>query len=260
MSNRALLLCSGLLACGFYAHPSWADSIEYAFEKSTPIGSWQLREDTQTDHNGKQHVSVIRTSLLGEETLEGKSHYWIEMEMDRYQIEKDTRKKDGDSIIIKTLVEKSSLQTDLANVFHNLRGFGREIIIQNGDKDPIRFSHAGVLADMMAKSLGIQIQYHYTTDSKETVAVPAGSFLAQKMTGQGSTEFKILLKNMKINSKNISWISDSVPFGIIRMKSENEVDGKLEKYESTLIKYGKSGAVSKITKEIQSIPIPKLPF
>lgn len=260
MLSRLSLLYPILLTCGLLANPLQAESIQYQFEKSTPVGGWQIREDTQTDHKGKQFVSVIKTSLLSEETREGITCYWVEMEIDRYRVNKDKRKKDGDNMIIKSLIEKSAMQTDLANVFHNLRGFGKEMIIQNGDNDPVQFSQTGMLADMMAKSMGIQIQYQYAITGNETVSVPAGSFVAQKISGEGSTEFKMLIKKMNVKSKNISWISDSIPFSIVKMKSENEINGELDKYESVLVKYGKSGAQSKITKQAKSIQIPELPF
>ena len=114
------------LVCSLLIPNSFAASVQYDLLNSTPVGSWQLREDINTDHKGRKTVSVMRTSMLGSEMREGKKFYWIEMVMDSYRLKKDKRKKDGDQMVLKTLVPEASLQVDPANIMTNLRGFLRK--------------------------------------------------------------------------------------------------------------------------------------
>ncbi|MDX2418868.1 MAG: hypothetical protein QNK19_15520, partial [Xanthomonadales bacterium] len=85
-----------------------AKSVNFDIMKSTPVGSWQLREDINIDHKGRQSVIQIRSSLLSSEVREGQKYFWIEMVMDSFKVKKNgDRKKDGDQMVMKTLVAES---------------------------------------------------------------------------------------------------------------------------------------------------------
>ena len=97
---------------------------------SSPTGSWQLREDIDTNHKGKQTVSVIKTSILGSEVRNGKTFYWVEMGMDIFKVnKKGKRKAKGKRTIVKSLIAEEVLSGESANVMQNIRGFGEEVIL-----------------------------------------------------------------------------------------------------------------------------------
>ena len=237
-----------------------AASVDYNFIKATPIGSWQVREETATNHKGKQHLTTIKTALVGKETRDGETHYWIEMDMQNYKIKKEKRKKTGDRTIIKILVPKSTLSGNYSNVIKNLRSFGKEIIIQSGNKDPMLITGGGILADNMLKIMGTEIKYNFQAIGTENITVPAGKFKAKKIAGTGSTEMKIIFKTIKVDSKSKMWISNKMPFGLIKSESNNSINGKPETILAKVITYGSSGATTQITKTPTAAPeIPKMP-
>ena len=92
-----------------YAGQAQAAQINFDLLKSTPVGSWQLREDMTIDHKGRQSIIQIRSSLLSSEVRGGQKYFWIEMVMDSFKVKKNgDRKKDGDQMVMKTLVAESS--------------------------------------------------------------------------------------------------------------------------------------------------------
>ena len=48
-----------------------AAQVGFDILNSTPVGSWQLREDTNIDHKGRKSVIRIRSSMLSSEMREG---------------------------------------------------------------------------------------------------------------------------------------------------------------------------------------------
>ncbi len=222
--------------------------------KSTPIGSWSVREDTTTDHRGRQSVIVMRTSMLGSEERGGKKHYWIEMVADSFKLKKNKRKKDGDRVIMKTLVSADMFQGDPANAVQNLRGVGEEMIVQNGDSQPMRMSGAGGFAQGMLKGMGAEINFDYKSLGKADVSVPAGDFSTEKLQGSGSTTMKLMFKKMTITSNATSFYSDKVPFGIVKVEGDSTVNGKASTNQTVLLEYGTSGATSLITGTPQEMP------
>ena len=236
------------------ATPASSEVLNYDFLESTPIGSWQLREDTNTDHKGRQTVAETRSSLVGEETRDGEKHYWIEMEMNTFKVKKGKRKPSGDTIIFKSLVAESAFKEDPANAVNNLRAFGKEMIMQTGDQDPIRMTGAGGMAESMMQSMGTKISYTYDFVGDEDVTVKAGSFPARKIQGTGTAEMKVIFKKISVTSSNTAWLSDQVPFGMVKSEGESITNGKKSTHSSELLEYGDSGAVSRITKTPEDLP------
>ncbi len=230
------------------------EALDYNFLEATPIGSWQLREDTSVDHKGRQTVMETRSSLLSEETRDGQKYYWIEMSMQTFKVKRGKRKPSGDTIIFKSLVAESAFQDDPANALNNVSAFGKEMIMQNGNSDPMLIRGAGGMGDSMLKSLGAKVSYAYEFMGDEEVTVKAGSFPARKMQGSGTTEMKVLFKKISVTSSNTAWVSDRVPFGMVKAQGESVTNGKKSTHSSELLAYGQSGAVSKITKTPQELP------
>lgn len=234
---------------------SHAASIDFDLLDATPIGSWQERQDTTVDHKGKKQLSIMRSSLLGKETRGGKTYYWIEMAMENFKVsKKGKQKKNGDRVIIKTLVPASALQGDPGNVLTNLRGFGEEMIMQTGNEDPLRISgNGGVFAGMM-QSMGTEVNYNFSDLGSESVTVPAGTFATKKIQGSGSTETKVVFKKIKVQSDTTAWMSEKVPFGMVKSEGTSTFNGKQSSHSAQLLKFGLSGAKSEITKEPKDLP------
>lgn len=251
-------LTLSFLACFIFVvftSPAQAAKIGYNFAKSTPVGSWQIREQTTTNHKGKKTVATIKNSLVGKEKRGDEMHYWVEMEMQAYKIKKKgKRKKDGERTIVKVLIPQSSLNRDFSNTVNNLRSYGKEIIIQHGNDDPLLITGGGMLAEKMMQATGTEIKHNFKVIGTEKVTVPAGSYKAKKIAGSGSTETKGMFKTIKVESKSTMWIANGVPFGIVKIESNDTVNGKPQTGLVQLIKHGKSGATTQITKTPQALP------
>ena len=236
------------------ATPALSEGLNFDFLESTPMGSWQLREDMTTDHKGRQTVAETRSSLVGEETRDGEKHYWIEMEMNTFKVKKGKRKPAGDTVIFKSLVAESAFKDDPANAVNNLRAFGKEMIMQSGDQNPIRMTGAGGMAQSMMQAMGTKISYSYDFVGDEDVTIKAGSFPARKIQGTGTTEMQVMFKKISVTSSNTAWLSDQVPFGMVKAEGESTTNGKTSTHSSELLEFGNSGAVSKITKTPEDLP------
>ncbi len=176
------------------------------------------------------------------------------MEMNTFKVKKGKRKPSGDTIIFKSLVAESAFKEDPANAVNNLRAFGKEMIMQSGDQDPIRMTGAGGMAESMMQAMGTEISYAYDFVGDEDVTVKAGSFPARKIRGTGAVEIKVIFKKISVTSSNTAWISDRVPFGMVKSEGESITNGKTSTHSSELLEYGESGAVSKITKTPEELP------
>lgn len=248
---RNLLLAVSLTVA---AAPAFSQDVDFNFLDATPVGSWQLREDTTIDHKGRETVAVVRSSMVGEETRDGEKHYWMEMEMNVFKVKKEKRKSSGDRIIFKTLVAESAFDADPANAVNNLRAFGKEMIMQTGDGDPILMTGGGGMAESMMQAMGTTINYSYEDVGNEEVTVAAGSFPTRKIQGTGSAEMKVVFKKITTTSSNTAWLSDDVPFGMVKSEGESTTNGKKSTHSSELMEYGNSGAVSQITKTPEELP------
>ena len=257
-SGRLFRLISGI-ACAFLVSQASADSIKIG--QKAEVGSWQLRQELTTDDRGRQSAQEVRTSIVGEEERDGIAYVWVEMVMQPYSVDKKgNQKPSGDRTIIKTLVEKQLFSGDIANVFNNLRGIGKEMIMQQGDGDPMAIEEGGMMADTLLKSMGSEVNFDFKEVGREKVTTPAGSFDARIIDGSGTMEMKVFVKTIRVNSRSRQWVSDKVPFGIVKYETESEMDGKVSKVSGSVIEYGASGAKSLITKTPQKLQIPSLPF
>jgi hypothetical protein len=254
MRKRTLKNFLAFMLLAMAATPASSQVLQYDFLDATPMGSWQLREDTTTDHKGRQTVSVTRTSMVGEESRDGEKHYWVEMAMNTFKVKKDKRKPSGDTIIFKSLVPESAFKGDPANAVNNLRAFGKEMIMQTGDDNPIRLTGAGGMAESMMQAMGTEISYAYDFVGDEDVTVKAGSFPARKIQGTGAVEMKVVFKKISVTSSNTAWFSDRVPFGIVKSEGESIANGKKSTHSSELLEFGGSGAVTQITKTPEDLP------
>lgn len=229
------------------------------FSGATPVGSWQVREETTTDARGRQTLTVVKTSMLEKVAYQGAPHYWIETAIETYKLRKNKRKAQGDPVTMKVLVEASVMGAEPENVAANLQKYGKEIIFQSGNSDPMRIVEGGALAQMMMKSLGVSVEYQYTKEGSKTVEVPAGKYKCTIMRGNGTTEMRVLMRKVSISSEIETCMSAQVPFGIVAYTSISTENGKETRSEARLIEFGKSGAVSQITKAPVDMPeMPKL--
>lgn len=254
MKKRFLTNTLACLLLAMAAPAAVSEALDYNFMQATPVGSWQLREDTTTDHKGRQTVTQMRSSLIGEEMRDGEKHYWIEMDMNTFKVKRGKRKPSGDRVIMKSLVAESALQGDPANAVNNLRAFGKEMIMQTGDQDPMIMRGAGGMAESMMQAMGTKVTYAYKFVGDEDVTVKAGSFPTRKIQGSGATEMKVIFKKISVTSNNSAWISDSVPFGMVKAEGETITNGKTSTHFSELLEYGDTGAVTQITKTPKELP------
>ncbi len=222
--------------------------------EATPVGSWSLREETTTDHRGRATVNVIRTSMLSKEERNGQTYYWVEMVNENFKVKGDKRKPVGERMVVKSLMSEQFLSGDPANAIQNLRGFGEELIVQNGNSQPMRISGAGGFAEGLMKGMGAEINYNFSEQGNESVTVPAGSFDTKVLVGEGSTEMKVIFKKITVASKTTSYFSDKVPFGIVKADGESVTNGKVSTHSTRLLEYGRSGAQSQMTGEPQDMP------
>lgn len=232
-------------------------ALAYDFDllKSAPVGSWQVREQIDTNHKGKKTGSTIKTSMVGKEQRNGKPHYWIEMHIDSFEIKKSgKRKSTGKPAIVKSLVPADVLNDDPENAINNLRAFGVETIVQNGDQQPMRISDSGGFVAGAMKMANVEIQHDYTKLGKETVNVSAGEFSTDKISGSGNVSMKIVFKKINVDSDSVVWLSNKVPFGVVKMQGTTVTNGKTSTQQGELLEFSKSGAQSAITGEPQDMP------
>jgi hypothetical protein len=234
-----------------------AEAIEFDFLASTPVGSWQEREQVTTDGK-KQTVTVMRVKYLGDEDRGGETYSWIENEIASFKIKKGKRKPQGDPMVVKILMKKSLLQGDVVNAIGNFNDLATEVIMQTGDNRPMRIKGVGSAMGGMAQAVGLQIEYSFTKDGSESVTVPAGTFDCTRYRGQGSSTAKVIIKSITVESRSTQWLSEDVPFGVVKVVSDDTVNGKTQHSEATLTSYGTSGATSKITGEPQDVEMPSL--
>lgn len=238
---------------------SHAESIDFDLAAATPVGSWQLRESTDTDHKGRQTVSTMRTSLVGTEARDNEKHYWVEMAMESFKVKKSgKRKKQGDRMIIKSLIPASTFSSDPANVMNNLRAFGSETIMQTGNDDPMRMKAGGAMSGLMGSMLA-DIRYSFKKLGNEQISAAGKTLDASKIQGSGSGEINVVFKKISVDSDTTFWLSQKVPFGTVKSEGTSVTSGKQSSHSSELLEFGLSGAVSEITKEPMDMPeMPKL--
>lgn len=232
-----------------------ANELNFNLLEATPLGSWQINEQITTNRKGKQSGSRVKMSLVGKEERNGETHYWLEMAAQEFKIsKKGKRKNKGKRSVIKSLVPESLMTTDPANVMSSLSKFGTEVIIQNGNEDPMRIPDTGNMMATMMQFASVDIKYDFDPRGQETVNVAAGEFLAEKVFGTGSAEIKVFIKTMKVESERMSWYSQKIPFGIIKAEGSSTTNGKVSQETSELIEFGMFGAETEITKPAKDMP------
>jgi len=252
--RKTFIIVLGLCAVISLGGTAAAGTIDFDFEASTPVGSWQEREQVMTDEDGKQIVTVMRISYLGEEEREGEAYVWIEMEMNNFKVKKKGRKSQGDPVYIKVLTKKSALDGDIANALGNFNDMATEVIMQTGDSQPIRIKGAGSTMAGMTQAIGLKVSYTLTKEDAESVTVPAGTFGCDRYRGQGSSSAKVVFKKINVESKSTQWISNEVPFGVVKIVSDDVVNGDPQHLETVLTSFGLSGAIGKVTGEPMEMP------
>lgn len=244
-----------LLTTSLFVTTAHAEKVNFDLLAASPVGSWQVREDIVTDAKGRQTGTTIRTSMLGAEERNGETHYWIEIGIDSFKVnKKGQRKADGDRAIIKSLIPKSTMVGDPANVLSNLRGFGIETIMQSGNDKPMRMGNSQNMMSGMMAAFNTEIKYDFTDQGTETVTVPAGDFSTRKINGQGSVSMKVVFKKINVESDSTMWLSSKVPFGTVKTEGTSTTNGKQDSFSSALLEYGMSGAKSEITGEPEDLP------
>jgi hypothetical protein len=228
-------------------------AIDFNFAGSTPVGAWQEREQI-TDQNGKKTVAVTKVKYLGDEERNGETYAWIETEVNNFKVKKDKRKPKGDTMVVKVLIKKSMLEGDVVNAVGNFNDLAVEVIMQSGDANPMRIKNAGEMMGGAAQAMGLQLSYEFSPDGSESVAVPAGDFDCDRYRGKGTATVDLMIKKMRVDSTSVQWISKNVPFGVVKVISDDVVNGKPQHSETVLKAYGTSGAVSLISGEIQDMP------
>lgn len=246
----------GIILIG-HLQNSNADAVDFDLLAATPVGSWQLRENTETNHKGKKTVSTLRTSLIGIETRNNDKHYWVEMAMESFKVKKNgKRKQQGKRTVIKSLIPASTFNGDPANIMNNLRAFGTETIMQSGNDDPIRMNSGGMMAGLMT-AMQADIKYDFKQLGNEQLTMAGQSFNSKKIQGSGTVEMKVIFKKIRVESNTTMWLSTNVPFGTIKTDGTTLTNGKQSSHRSELTEFGQSGAVSEIVK--QPVDMPKMP-
>lgn len=230
-----------------------AGTLEFDFEKSTPVGAWQEREQV-TEQGSKTTITVMKIKYLGDEERGGEAYSWVETEVSSFKVKKNGRKQQGDTAYVKMLLKKSLLQGDVVNSIGNFTEIASEILMQTGDNPPMRIKDAGAMMGGFAQASGLQISYEFSKDGSESVTLPAGNFECDRYRGSGSATIDLMIKKMTVESRSTQWISDEVPFGVVKIISDDVINGKTQHSETALTSFGSSGAVSMITGEPQDMP------
>ncbi len=242
------MLIRSLCRTGFIALLAMLSQQALAFDlsASAQVGAWQEREETTRNHKGKvTGVSVVWMGVTQAETIQGVDHLWFEVRSQNFKVNRrGDRKPKGDVAIMKTLVEVSALQ-NLENPMNNLHKFAKDIVMQQGNSQPIRLTGGGMMAQGMLQAFGSNIDFSYEdTGIDDQIEVPAGTFSARKMLGRGTAEFSIVIRTMRIESETQTWVNADVPLAVVKQETQSSTNGKLSTISSELLRYGDTGAVS----------------
>ncbi len=233
-----------LSVCMLHPAPGWAD---FDMAATLDVGGWQEREEITTNNKGKvTAINVIWSGIVDREVIDGVPHVWMEMRTQGYkENRKGERKKRGDLSIMKMAIPESAL-VKFDDPFNNMRMFANDTVIQTGKEKPMRLRGGGMMADMMLKSFGANIDFKLqpagTTADVETAA---GSFDTYHYTGSGSVDMKVLIRKIHIDSEIEMWLSEAVPMGVVKQNITNTQGKKVTQVAVSLLAYG-DGATSMI--------------
>ena len=238
------------LTCLLVPLPALSDGPSFRISDITPAGSWVEREQRTVDHKNRETVATMRQTMLGKEPCGDETCYRVESVTNTYKIKKNGEmKQQGEQAIVQTLIAESVFNADPANAMNNLSGFGKEIIFQTGEGQPMRIEEGGTLAGFMMQALGVKADYTFTSAGKESVETPAGTFRAEKFNGTGSVDTRILIQKISIRSESEFWMSPDVPFGFAKMVSKDLVNNKPQSTEAYVKNFELSGGETLITGE-----------
>ena len=229
---------------------------EFDMAATLNVGGWQEREEVTTNAKGKvTAVNVVWSGIVAQATIDGVPHVWMEMRTQEYkQNRKGKRKKRGDLAIIKMAIPTSAL-VKFDDPFNNMRMFANDTIIKTGNSKPMRMRGGGMMADMMLKSFGANIDFNLQpSGSVEDIETPAGSFTAHQFIGNGSVEMKVVIRTIKIDSELEMWLSEDVPMGVVKQLITNRQGKKVTNVATQVLAFG-DGATSMIDDaEITEMP------
>jgi hypothetical protein len=249
-SIRGFSLCTWIAGCVAIGAAHAQPTLDLL--KGTPVGSWQTRLHTSTSEAGETTAMTMTNSLLGEEPRDGEKYVWVETEIQTTKTDKNGKSKTNPTVVAKALVKRSALEGNGLNAMRNPLGSASEIIMQVGDKDPIRYT--GKTIGQANGAMGMQVNYTWQEAGSESVTVPGGTFDCKRLHGKGNVETKVLIKTFKVESEGDWWFSTAVPFGMVKAEGKQVVNGKPETFTMQLKSFGSSGAKSKITKTPTDVP------
>lgn len=238
-----------------------AESMAINILEFTPVGSWQVRESTQTQGN-KTTTSITKTSLIGEETRDNVKCYWIEMETENFKVKKNgKRKADGEKTIMKILLSEDSFKEYGPALVKNFKDKAKEIIMKSGDSKAMKIPLGGdSMFSAMFQSMNVQMDYAFKDEGAEKMTTPAGSFDTIKYSGSGTTEAQVFMQKIKVEGTTMLWISKKVPFGIVQSQGTSVSNNNTTTFEEKLLEFGTSGATSQITGPVEEMQMPSFSF
>ena len=225
------------------------------------VGSWVTTEE-RIQRGKKTEIVQVTRSLVGEETIDGKRHLWMEVKTQNYKTNrKGELKTKGDMGHMKILMDTSVFDGSFTSGMKNIQKIARKMYIKNGDQ-VMDMSGGGALADMLMKASNAEFNFQ-TTDLGESreFDTPLGQVTAHKYRAVGGGQMKVLIKTVKIQSEIDMWMSDKIPFGTVESHGTSVVNGKSETSTSRILAAGNSGAVSEIDiSQAAENPFSKLKF
>jgi len=208
----ALLVSLGLLAAAPAPQARAQDLPEVCRQlRNVSVGKWA---PWRFSGGGRAHASTMRMAVVGTESHDSKTNYWLEL----------TNNKGGGSDSTRTIMQM--LVPGFLDQMRDIRG----VIMKRGNDQAMR------LPDQFIQMMGANIAKNSTSEIEkrchsahstgyESVTVPAGSFRALHVVDD--------------STGGQAWISTSVPFGLVKTLQK---DGTTQE----LIAKG-SGAKSSIT-------------
>ena len=219
----ALLVSLGLLATAAVPAARAQDMAELCRQlRNLSVGQWSQWRFTG---GGRMDGSIMRMAVVGTESHDTKTYYWLEL----------THNRGNGSDSSRTIMQM--LVPGFMDQMHEIRG----MVMKRGTDHAIR------IPDQMLQMMGPSVTKSTTSEIEkrcheahstgyESVTVPAGSFRALHVVDDSTGDQ--------------AWISASVPFGLVKTMQK---DGTMQ----VLIAKG-AGAKSSIT-ETPTVGMPGMP-
>ena len=233
-----------LLGLGTAAPAADVATFQKAFFGSTKPGSWVKYEQTNTDAKGKVQKSELTLSRLEGEG----SRVWIEMRV----VPKEGAK--GKPTTLKYLLNPDFKVEE--NALDYLKHI-EKMIMQEDGKEASEFP-----PEMMQQvAAAFMTNVDYAAKANSLGACESGGKTGEKVSIQGSFDFKILFVRMKGTTESELCMSASVPFGRLWEKTVTKDDkGKLTSTSEMTVLDSGTGAVSAIKGPVKAVEMPKMPW